>query len=345
MSVMEANSLLDRLPNVRGRLTANAPLAERTWFRVGGPAELLFRPADREDLAEFLAGCPLDVPLTVLGAASNVLVRDGGVPGVVIRLTTFSQITHSSPRGLTTGPRKPSATELDEGVLGPVVKPRDDNEEIITAEAGALDATIAQFAQQHSLTGLEFLSGIPGSIGGAVVMNAGAYGNAALRTESRQIMISDVLVSADVLLRNGTIVIMTAKEMGLSYRHSALPEGAIVLSAKLRAKIGDPATIAQYMAEIDQGRLESQPTRARTGGSTFANPPGLKAWQLIDAAGCRGLTIGGAQMSAQHCNFMLNTGDATAADLENLGEEVRRRVFATSGVDLRWEIKRLGVPR
>ena len=302
MSVLERDSLLDRLPRVRGRLTANAPLGPQTWFRVGGKAEILFKPADRDDLAEFLAAFPRDIPLTMLGCASNVLVRDGGIPGVVIRLTGFSQITADSEAG------------------------------IITAEAGALDATVAQIAQEHALTGLEFLSGIPGNIGGAVVMNAGCYGSE----------LGAVLVDADLMLRGGTIITLTKEHLALTYRHSALPPDSIVLSARLRGTPGDPAAIASCMAEVRTARTESQPTRARTGGSTFANPPGRKAWELIDAAGCRGLTIGGAQMSPLHCNFMLNTGSATAADLETLGEEVRTRVFATSGILLDWEIKLLG---
>jgi UDP-N-acetylmuramate dehydrogenase len=327
MSVMEVESLIDRLPAVRGRLTVNAPLAAQSWFRVGGPAEVLFKPADRDDLAEFLRHCPADSPVTVLGATSNLLIRDGGIPGVVIRMTALAEIVCSSSRGLSTG-------SMPAPSMDPANKSRDDDEiKVITAEAGALDATVAHIAAAHALTGLEFLSGIPGSIGGAVAMNAGCYGRE----------IADVLIDAEIMLRDGTITCMTKDELGLSYRHSALPPGAIVLSARLRASPGDPAAIAAEMHRIRAERTDSQPTRARTGGSTFANPPGQKAWQLIDAAGCRGLAIGGAQISGQHCNFMLNTGTATAADLENLGEAVRRRVLATSGVDLRWEIKRLGV--
>ncbi len=299
--------LIDRLPQVRGRLTANAPLAQRTWFRVGGPAEVLFRPADQDDLSHFLSNCPADMPVTILGAASNLLVRDGGIPGVVIRLGVFE----------------------DRNALAGILV--EDGQ--IFAFAGALDATVAEIAAREEIAGLEFLSGIPGTIGGAVFMNAGCYGSE----------IGDILLNATIMGRNGAIMTMTAEQLNLTYRHSDLPADAMVLDATFRAAPGDPAAIAARMAEIKAAREDSQPTRARTGGSTFANPEGHKAWQLIDAAGCRGLTVGGAQMSEKHCNFMINTGDATAADLETLGEDVRRRVQDTSGIDLRWEIKRIGI--
>jgi UDP-N-acetylmuramate dehydrogenase len=305
--------LIDRLPRVRGRMTANAPLAPQTWFRVGGPAEVLFRPADRDDLAAFLRDCPEDVAITVIGVASNLLVRDGGIPGVTIRLGgSFAAI------------------DVQDGW--------------VVAGAGALDTTVAQAAQDAGRTGLEFLSGIPGTIGGAVFMNAGAYDSTEMRAEGGQVMVADRLISADIMLRDGTIVTMTPDRMGLAYRRSALPQGAIVLSASLRCETGDQAEIDHRMAYLADARAETQPTKSRTGGSTFANPEGHKAWQLIDRAGCRGLTIGGAQVSEKHCNFLLNTGNATAHDIEALGEEVRRRVKETSGIDLRWEIKRIGVP-
>ena len=304
--------LIDRLPTVRGRLTANAPLAPQTWFRVGGPAEVLFRPADRDDLAAFLASCPVDVPLTVIGVASNLLIRDGGVPGVVVRLG---------------GPF--AAVEI----AG----------ETLQAGAGALDNTASLAAQEASLTGMEFLSGIPGTIGGAVAMNAGAYDSEELRRAGGQVMVADRLENADIMLRDGTIVTVTPQAMGLAYRRSSLPAGAIVLSAALRCKADDRAEIDRRMAYLAAARAETQPTKSRTGGSTFANPPGQKAWELIDRAGCRGLVRGGAQVSSKHCNFLLNNGDATARDVEGLGEEVRTRVLETSGVELRWEIKRIGV--
>lgn len=294
-------SLLDRLPPSRGRLSAQAPLADKTWFRVGGPAEVFFRPADAEDLATFLAGCPADVPVSVIGAASNLIVRDGGIAGVVVRLARgFSAI----------------AVEPDGVVVG----------------AGALDATVAEHAAEAGLAGLEFLSGIPGTIGGAVAMNAGAYGAE----------IKDCLDWAEVATRDGRLLRLSAADCGFAYRHSSLPEGAIVVQARLRAAAGDQAAIAARMQAIRDAREATQPVRARTGGSTFANPPGAKAWELIDRAGCRGLSRGGAQVSEKHANFLINTGGATAADIEGLGEEVRRRVQAATGVTLHWEIRRVG---
>ncbi len=294
--------LIDRLPKARGRLTANAPLAPQTWFRVGGPAEVLFRPVDEDDLAAFLRDCPREVPLTIVGAASNLLIRDGGLPGVTIKLGgAFGQIDVATDR--------------------------------ISAGAAALDATVSQNAAEAGVTGLEFLSGIPGTIGGAVFMNAGCYG-----TEFK-----DVLLEATVMRRDGSVIVLDREQLGLSYRHSALPNDAIVLGATFSGEPGSPAAISARMAEIKSAREDAQPQRVRTGGSSFANPEGHKAWQLIDAAGCRGLTVGGAQVSEKHCNFLLNTGSATAADLETLGEEVRRRVKDASGIELRWEIRRIGV--
>jgi UDP-N-acetylmuramate dehydrogenase len=291
------------LPPLKGRIEANAALGPLTWFRVGGAAEYLVKPASAADLGQFLRALPADVAVTVVGAASNLIIRDGGIPGVVIRLARgFSTVT----------------TEADGIVCG----------------AAALDATVAEHAAAAGLGGLEFLSGIPGSIGGAVAMNAGAYGSD----------MAACLDWAEVVTRAGEMVRLPAAELHLSYRHSRLPAGAIVTRARLRAAPGDARLIAARMAEIRESRMATQPVRARTGGSTFANPPGMKAWELIDGAGCRGLTRGDAQVSELHCNFLINTGGATAADLEGLGEEVRRRVLAATGVTLVWEIKRIGQP-
>lgn len=292
--------LIDRLPKPRGRLTADAPLGPQTWFGTGGPAEVLFRPADVEDLSSFLASLPSDVPVMVLGVGSNLLVRDGGVRGVVIRLM----------RGFT----------------GITVEGHE-----VVAGGGAPDLNVALTARDHALAGLEFLSGIPGTIGGAFATNAGAYGGD----------LSEVLVSAEAVDRAGKVHRVTPDALGFSYRHSEAPADWIFTSARLEATPGDQLAIARRIAEIDSARTESQP-RSRTGGSTFTNPPGHKAWELIDRAGCRGLKIGDAQVSEKHCNFLINLGGATAADIETLGEEVRRRVLAESGVQLHWEIKRIG---
>jgi len=286
---------------------ANAPLAPFTWFRAGGAAEVLVRPADVDDLAQFLVALPHNLPMHVLGACSNLIVRDGGLPGVTIRLA----------RGF-------NAIEMEaDGVI---------------AGAASLDVTVAEHAAAAGLTGLEFLSGIPGTIGGAVAMNAGAYGGD----------VAGVLEWAEIVAREGRARRMSAADLAFAYRHARLPAGAVVTRVRLRARRGAPATIAARMAEIRATREASQPVRARTGGSTFRNPPpevsSLKAWELIDSAGCRGLVRGGAVVSEKHCNFLINTGGATAGDLEGLGEEVRRRVFAASGVALEWEIHRIGVP-
>jgi len=303
MAARETPPLIDRLPAVRGRLTANAPLSGITWFRVGGPAEVMFRPADRDDLLEFLAAKPADVPVTVLGVASNVLIRDGGLPGVTLRLGRgFAEVT----------------AEGSDLLCG----------------AAVLDVNVARTAKQAGIAGLEFLAGVPGTIGGAVRMNAGAYGK-----ETK-----DVLVWAEAADPEGKVHRLSNADLKFEYRRSALPEDWICLGARLAGQPGDPAEIEARMKEIQGQRAESQPIRSRTGGSTFKNPPGQKAWQLIDAAGCRGLKLGGAMVSDKHCNFLINTGEATATDLENLGEEVRRRVKETSGIELEWEIKRLGVP-
>jgi UDP-N-acetylmuramate dehydrogenase len=307
MAAFSPRRLIERLPAVRGRLTEAAPIGPMTWFRVGGPAEVLFRPADRDDLAAFLADKPDDVPVTVIGVGSNLLIRDGGVPGVVIRLGRgFSEIS-----------------------VIPGESPR------VVAGAGALDVTVAMTARDAGVSGLAFLSGIPGTIGGALRMNAGAYG----------LEMKDVTETADALDGKGGLHRLSLADLGLSYRHSAVAEDWIFLSAVLHGSTGDPAAIAAEIAEIQAQRESSQPIRTRTGGSTFANPPGAKAWELIDRAGCRGLKRGGAMVSEKHCNFLVNTGEATAEDIESLGEEVRRRVERHSGVVLEWEIRRIGIPR
>jgi UDP-N-acetylmuramate dehydrogenase len=292
--------LIDRLAKPRGRLTADAPLGPQTWFGAGGAAEVLFRPADAQDLASFLRALPADIPVTVLGVGSNLLVRDGGVKGVVVRLL----------RGFTG-----IAIEGNEVVAG----------------AGAPDLNVALTAREHALTGLEFLSGIPGTIGGAIAMNAGAYGGE----------LGEVLISAEAVDRAGNRHEVDVDHFTFRYRHSGAPADWIFTSARLRAATGDAMTIARRIAEIDAARTESQP-RSRTGGSTFVNPPGHKAWELIDQAGCRGLSIGQAQVSEKHCNFLINLGGATASDIEALGEEVRRRVLERTGVQLQWEIRRIG---
>ena len=295
--------LIDRLPPTSGRLTANAPLTPQTWFRVGGPAEALLRPSSPQDLARFLTQLPPEIPITTLGAASNVIIRDGGIPGIVIRLARGFTEIRTDPTGITAG-------------------------------AACLDATVAEHAAHAALTGLEFLSGIPGSIGGAVAMNAGAYGSDVATT----------LDWAEFVTRSGDQIRLSAAALAFAYRHATIPPGAIATRARFRAQPGDPAAIAARMAEIRTSREATQPVRARTGGSTFRNPPHQKAWELIDAAGARGLTRGAAQVSEKHCNFLLNLGTATASDLEGLGEELRRRVHAMSGTTLEWEIKRLGSP-
>jgi len=291
--------------HLRGRIQARAPLGPLTWFRIGGEADHLVRPADVDDLRIFLAALPHTIPVVAIGAASNLIVRDGGVRGVVIRLA----------RGF-------GAVEIDgHGVI---------------AGAAALDVTVAEHAAAARLAGLEFLSGIPGSIGGAIAMNAGAYGSD----------VAACLDWAELVTRDGQLLRLPAQALSLSYRHAALPPGGVIVRARFRAMPGEPAAIAARMSAIRAAREASQPVRARTGGSTFRNPTAadssLKAWELIDAAGCRGLARGGAQVSEKHCNFLINTGTATAADIEGLGEEVRARVRAMSGVELHWEIRRIG---
>ncbi len=296
--------LADKLPPVRGALEANAPLDRETWFRVGGPAEILFRPADRDDLIDFLRQLPKGIPVTVIGYGSNLLVRDGGVAGVVIRLG--KQLAEIEIEG-------------------------DD----VSAGAGAGDVAVAAAARDAGLAGLEFLSGIPGTIGGALRMNAGAYGRE----------MKDIFVECKALDAAGGLHKLRYEDMGFSYRHCGVAEDWLFTSAVMRGTPDDKAKIGERMAEIRRQREESQPMRTRTGGSTFANPPGHKAWKLIDEAGCRGLCIGGAMVSEKHTNFLINTGNATAAEIESLGEEVRKRVKDKSGVTLEWEIRRIGIER
>lgn len=283
------------------RLRENVDLSKTNWFRVGGPAQFLFKPSDAADLSQFLSLLPADVPVTVLGVGSNLIVRDGGIDGVVIK--------------------------LGRGFAGIAA-----NGACVVAGAAALDVNVAQVACDAGIAGLEFLAGIPGTIGGAVRMNGGAYGSD----------VAQVLISADIIERSGAQRTLSQRELGFSYRHSALSEGAIVVSALLQGQAGEASAIAERMREITSAREDTQPIRSRTGGSTFKNPEGGKAWELIDKAGCRGLSIGGAQVSEKHCNFLINTGEATAADLEALGEEVIRRVREHSGITLEWEIKRIG---
>ena len=304
---IDGEALLKRLPPARGRLVPNRPLAELTWFRVGGPAEVLFTPADEDDLAQFLSGLDADIAVTVIGAGSNLLVRDGGVPGVVIRLG----------RGF-------NAVELE----------GDADKCLIRAGAMAPDVRVAKFALAHGIEGLTFLRGIPGTMGGALRMNAGAHGGE----------LKDVLVSARAIDRRGRVHEVKAKELGMAYRHTAAPEDWIFTSALLRGRPGEKGEIARHMEEIQAMREEAQPTRARTGGSTFRNPPGCRAWELIDAVGLRGVRVGGARVSEKHCNFLINEGGATAAEIEALGELVRALVKETSGVELEWEIRRIGIP-
>ena len=285
----------------RGNLRENVALGPLAWFRVGGPAERLFQPADAADLAVFLAATPEDVPVLPMGVASNMLIRDGGIAGVVVRFG------------------------------GPLAKVEVEGTTVI-AGAGALDQRVAQVAERAGLAGIEFMIGIPGTIGGAVRMNAGAFGG-----ETR-----DRLIWAEALDRKGSLHRLTNAELGFSYRHSELPGDWIVVRAAFALEPGDPAAIKARMEAIKAEREAAQPLRVATGGSTFKNPKGHRAWQLIDQAGCRGLTRGAAMVSDKHCNFLINTGNATAADLEALGETVRARVLANSGIRLEWEIKRLG---
>ena len=292
---------LDMLPKVRGTYTEKAPLKDLVWFRAGGPADILFRPADVEDLRRFMADKPADLPFTVIGVGSNLLIRDGGIGGVVIRL--------------------PSAF----GRIEPLSDTR------LKAGAAALDAAVARAAAEAGIEGMEFLRGIPGTIGGALTMNAGCYGRE----------IKDIFVEAHAVDARGRLLTLLPNDMAFTYRHSA-PQDVIYLDVVLQGVPGSPDAIRERMNALVEQRESTQPVKAKTGGSTFTNPPGHKAWQLIDDAGCRGLMRGGAQVSEKHCNFLINTGNATAADIEGLGEAVRARVKAKSGVQLEWEIKRVG---
>src|SRR6202522_486409 len=291
------------LPPVRGTVIREAPLKELVWFRAGGPAEVLFRPADIEDLAGFLAARPTGLCVQAIGVGSNLLIREGGFPGAVVRLpASFGKIETDGTR--------------------------------LRAGAAALDANVAKAAADAGIAGLEFLRGVPGTIGGALRMNAGCYGRE----------IADIFVEATALDGEGNKITLTKAEMDFTYRHTAAPEDLIFVEAVFEGTRDAPEAIKARMEELVANREASQPIRAKTGGSTFKNPPGQKAWQLIDKAGCRGLMHGAAQVSEKHCNFLINTGDATAADIEALGEDVRRRVSQSQGVALEWEIKRIGLP-
>jgi len=291
------------LPKVHGKLTPNAPLAPLVWFKSGGAAEWLFEPKDLADLQAFLRELDPRVPVMALGLGSNLIVRDGGVPGVVVRLgKAFARVSQSADLTLDCG-------------------------------AGASGILVSSTARDNGIAGLEFLRSIPGTVGGFVRMNGGAYGGE----------VKDILVDCDVVLRDGTLVTLPVADLQYTYRHSELPEGAIVVGARFRGRAGDSAAIQTEMDRISASREASQPLRSKTGGSTFKNPEGHKAWQLVDEAGCRGLTMGGAQVSEKHTNFLLNTGHATSAEIEALGEEVRRRVKDKSGVTLEWEIQRVGL--
>jgi UDP-N-acetylmuramate dehydrogenase len=291
-------------PELRGRLTAEAPLKDYTWFRVGGPAEVLFVPADEADLAYFLKHLPAEIPVTMIGLGSNLLVRDGGIEGVVIRLGRgFGEI------------------KIEEGSR-------------LRAGTAVPDVKVARAAADAGISGLSFYRGIPGCVGGALRMNGGAHGKETC----------EVLVEARAVDRQGNIHVLPVADFHYSYRHCGAPEDFVFTEALFHGVPGDPAKILAEMDEIAAYREEVQPIKSRTGGSTFKNPPGNKSWQLIDAAGCRGLSVGDAKVSEMHCNFLINEGNATAADIETLGETVRARVKETSGVELEWEIKRLGIP-
>jgi UDP-N-acetylmuramate dehydrogenase len=303
MARLDGEALLKKLPTLRGRLEPNAPLADLTWFRVGGPAEVLYSPADEDDLGAFLKGTPADIPIYVIGVGSNLLVRDGGVPGVVIRLgRAFMNM----------------ALESDSR---------------IRAGTAALDVRVARFAAENSIDALTFLRGIPGTIGGALRMNGGAYGG-----ETK-----DVLVEARGFNRKGELKVLSNADMKYTYRHCGAPEDMIFTSALLQGKPGNRHEIIAAMDKITASREATQPIKTKTGGSTFKNPPNNKSWQLIDKAGMRGFAIGPAKVSEQHCNFLINEGGATAAQIEELGETIRARVKETSGIELEWEIKRIGI--
>jgi len=296
--------MADTLPKVRGKLTPNAPLAKLVWFKTGGNADWLFEPADIDDLRDFLSALDRAMPVMALGLGSNMIVRDGGVEGVVVRL----------------------------GKAFSGVKVLDDDQ--LECGGGASGILVSSTARDAGIAGLEFLRGIPGTVGGFVRMNGGAYGRE----------VADILIDCEVMFPCGKLSRVPVEELAYSYRHSELASGSIVVSARFQGTPGDPAAIGAEMERIAKAREESQPLRTKTGGSTFKNPDGHKAWELVDAAGCRGLTMGGAQVSEKHTNFLINTGDATSGDIEALGEEVRRRVRENSGFELQWEIQRVGRP-
>jgi UDP-N-acetylmuramate dehydrogenase len=305
LAKLDGEKLLKRLPKARGRLEANFPLADLTWFRVGGPAEVLFTPADEADLAHLLKETPDDVPVYVIGVGSNLLVRDGGVPGVVIRLGKgFGEVKLDPGHRIRTGTSVP-------------------------------DVRVARFALDRSIGGLTFLRGIPGTIGGALRMNGGAYGR-----ETK-----DVLLEARAVDRRGSLHMLSNADMQYTYRHCGAPEDFIFTEALLQGEAGERDEIARAMDEVTERREATQPIKSRTGGSTFKNPPGHKSWQLIDQAGLRGFAIGPAKVSELHCNFLINEGGATAGQIEELGETIRQRVKDKSGIELDWEIKRIGLPK
>jgi UDP-N-acetylmuramate dehydrogenase len=296
--------MADALPRVAGKLTPNAPLAPLVWFKSGGAAEWLFEPKDLADLQGFLRDLDPATPVMALGLGSNLIVRDGGVPGVVVRLgKAFARVEAIDAVTLNCG-------------------------------GGASGILVSSTARDAGIAGVEFLRSIPGTVGGFVRMNGGAYGGE----------VKDILIDCDVVLRSGKLLTLSVADLGYTYRHSELPEGAIVVVARFRGRAGKPAAIQAEMDRIAESREASQPLRSKTGGSTFKNPPGHKAWELVDKAGCRGFAMGGAQVSEKHTNFLINMSDATSADIEGLGDEVRRRVKANSGVDLEWEIQRVGKP-
>jgi UDP-N-acetylmuramate dehydrogenase len=292
------------IEGLRGKLTHDAPLAKLVWFKTGGHADWLFEPADLQDLCDFLERLEAGTPVMALGLGSNMIVRDGGVPGVVIRLgKAFAQVSDLGEHQLECG-------------------------------GGASGILVSSTARDAGIAGLEFLRGIPGTVGGFVRMNGGAYGRE----------VADVLIDCKVVMPDGELITLPAGDLRYTYRHSALPDGAVVVSARFQGAPGNSAEIGAEMDRIADAREQSQPLRTKTGGSTFKNPEGHKAWQLVDAAGCRGFQMGGAQVSEKHTNFLINTGDATSADIEALGEEVRRRVYENSGIELEWEIQRVGRP-
>jgi UDP-N-acetylmuramate dehydrogenase len=302
MASGDGSSLIARLPRVRGTYRPDAPLKDFIWFRAGGPAEVLYMPPDADDLAAFLGQLPKEIPMTVVGVGSNLLVRDGGIEGVVVRLGRgFMRVGAESGNRLRAG-------------------------------AAALDVAVAKAALDAGISGLEFMRGIPGTVGGGLRMNAGAYGRE----------FKDVLVEAIALNRTGARVRLTNAQMGFDYRHSSAPDDLVFVEALFQGAVGDKAGIEARMGEITEARSATQPIKSRTGGSTFKNPPGHKAWQLIDRAGCRGLRRGEAEVSTMHCNFLINHGAATGDDIEALGEDVRAKVKAVTGIDLEWEIKRIG---